>query len=355
MTKKKSRSTAADRQARLRDKTRRNADKKDRGGNSKGVLDLSRVEVDFYKPKKGRNLIDIIPYTIKTKKHPDVAAGDAEIGDPDYVLDIFVHRFAGPAENTFVCPLRTYGKPCPICEEMKALNEGGGDKDEISKLRPTRRVFYNLIDLDDDEEKIKLFEVSHFLFEKELLEAAENEEDELVVFSDLEEGRSVSFRTSEKEFSGNSFFEFKSFQFKERDEPYDDEIQEQAHSLDEMLVVADYDTMRKAFYGLDDDEDEEVEEEKPKRSSKKRKGKAPETEVGDEEDGDDADEEVGEDEDVEEEKPKRTKKAAAKSKGNKCPAGGTFGKDCDEFDECADCELWDECVNKQDELLDEEE
>jgi len=32
-----------------------------------------------------------------------------------------------------------------------------------------------------------------------------------------------------------------------------------------------------------------------------------------------------------------------KGKKNKCPGGGTFGKDTDELAECNDCPIWDDC------------
>ena len=44
----------------------RSYESKDSGGVRKGVMNYSDVE--FYKPEEGRNRINIIPYTIKTKK-----------------------------------------------------------------------------------------------------------------------------------------------------------------------------------------------------------------------------------------------------------------------------------------------
>jgi len=41
----------------------------------------------------------------------------------------------------------------------------------------------------------------------------------------------------------------------------------------------------------------------------------------------------------------KASKPAKPTGGKKCPAGGTFGKDTDELEECAGCELWDECDN----------
>ena len=29
---------------------------------------------------------------------------------------------------------------------------------------------------------------------------------------------------------------------------------------------------------------------------------------------------------------------------NKCPFGHVFGKDCEKFDDCDSCDLWDDCI-----------
>ena len=56
--------------------------------------------------------------------------------------------------------------------------------------------------------------------------------------------------------------------------------------------------------------------------------------------------------------PEKTKQSApdkiakspktSKSSGKKCPYKHTFGKDCNAFSECDDCEIWDDCIEAQD-------
>ena len=168
--------------------------KESRGGSKNGVMDWRKVdgEVNFFKPVEGKNRINIIPYVIKTKNHPLVKRGEFEIGDTDYVMDCWVHRSVGLSEVSVVCLKETYGKPCPICEQSAMFAKEGKDK-EAKDLKPKRRVIYNIQDLKEPD-KLKVFEASHNLFEKELIdEARDDEEGGFVDFADVvvADGRGV--------------------------------------------------------------------------------------------------------------------------------------------------------------------
>jgi hypothetical protein len=287
----------------LKDRTNKRLKDKDSFPGGKRILTLPEG-AEFYKPKKGRNEIEILPYEITTENHPDVAKGEVDIGDIDYVLDIYVHRGMGVNNSDdYVCPSANFGKPCPICEEAKMLRDSGVEKETTDKLRPKRRVVYNI--LDHEDEKVKLFMVSHFLFEKELQEEREaNNEDGEIIFAHPKIGKTIRFRAVEEAFGKNTFFKYKKFDFLDRDEPIDVEVLEDSISLDSLLVIPTYDELKSALHQNDEedyeDDEEEEEEEKPKRKTKKQKSK-------------------------------------------KCPDGFKFGVDTDEKDECNDCECWDEC------------
>ena len=241
-------------------------------GNKSGVMDWKKVDgdVEFFSPKEGRNRINIIPYTIKTKNHPLVKRGEFEIGDKDYVMDIFTHRGVGPSEASVVCLKSTYGKPCPICEYAAQLKKQGKE-DEAAALKPSRRCFYNVQDCKNPD-KLLVFEASHFLFEKELIdEARDDEEGGFVDFADEEAGKEIKFRCSKVSKGGFEFNEFKSFSFEDRDENIPDELLEAAISFDEIMNVPSYEEVEKILYGEDEEDDDEDEDEpvaKPK--SKKR-------------------------------------------------------------------------------------
>lgn len=375
-------------------------------GGKVGVMDWKKVdgEVQFFSPAEGRNRINIIPYIIKTKNHPLVKKGEFEVGDKDYVMDVYVHRGVGPSEASVLCLKNTYGRPCPICEQSALLRKQGKE-DEAGALKPSRRVFYNVQDLKNPD-VLKVFEASHYLFEKELIdEARDDEEGGFVDFADEESGKEIKFRCSKTSKGGFEFNEFKSFSFEDRDENIPDELLESAISFDEIMNVPTYEEAEKILYGRDeDDEQEDDENEAP---AKKTKNKNREEDEGDEdgeeyetpkkkpakkavvEDEDDEEDEPApkktakkkpvveddEDEDLddEEEEEKPAKKSAKKSKVEddededneqedekpakksskkdcagdctKCPFGHKFGEDTDEFDDCDDCDIWDKCIN----------
>ena len=328
----------------------RSYEKKDTFGTSKGGAINYRAydgEITFFNPSEGKNRINIVPYQIKSKNHPLVKSGEAEIGEKDYVLDFYTHRGVGPSEKTVLCLKNTYGKPCPICEQSAKLRKEGKEK-EANALKPSRRVIYNVEDLKEPG-KIKVFETSHYLFEKELIEEArDDEEGGFVDFADEEEGKEIKFRASKVQAKNMEYLEFKSFAFEDRDEPLDSELIESAISFDELLSVPTYEEVEKILYG-DDEEDEPAK--KPSKKSDEdddEPAKKPSKKVVNNEDDEDeepapkksskkSDEENEDDEDEPEEKP-------VKKDCSKCPFGHKFGKDCDEYSECDDCDIWDKCV-----------
>ncbi len=298
-----------------------------------GIMNWKKVEGDvtFFSPIEGRNRINIIPYIIKTKNHPLVKRGEFEIGDKDYVMDVFVHRGVGPSEASVLCLKSTYGKPCPICEQSAILRKQGKEE-EAGALKASRRVFYNIQDMKEPD-KLKVFETSHYLFEKELIdEARDDEEGGFIDFADPIDGKEIKFRVSDVQKGSIKYKEFKSFSFEDRDDPISDELLESAISFDEIMNVPTYEEVEKILFGQDDDED------KPAKNSSKEY---------DDEDDDDSDDE--------EESPKKPAKQTdedddepepPKKSCGKCPFGHCFGKDDDKYDDCDDCDVWDKCVKE---------
>lgn len=342
---------------------------KDGGSSSKGgVINYRKHdgEIAFFSPTEGKHRINIIPYTIKSKNHPLVKRGEAEIGEMDYVMDFFVHRGVGPSEKSVLCLKNTYGKPCPICEHAAALRKSGKEK-EANALKASRRVAYNIEDLKEPG-KVKVFETSHYLFEKELIEEArDDEEGGFIDFADPEEGKEIKFRATKVKKGELEFTEFKSFSFEDRDEKIDDELLEKAISFDEILTVPTYEEVEKILYGDEeddedekpakksDDEDEEDDEEEEKPVKKPSKKSEP---VDDDEDEEDEkpvkkskpkaepedDDEDEEEEEEEEEKPAKKSESKSSKDCGECPYHHKYGTDCDETDDCDDCDIWHKCV-----------
>jgi len=279
-------------------------------------------ETKFLKLKEGRNKIVIVPYKVKSKNHPLVVAGEIEIGDLDFVMDIYIHRSIGGGDRDVVCLKRNFGKRCPVCEEANEKNEKG-DEAVYNSLKASRRVYFNVIDVKDEDEEVKIFSMSHFLFLKPLTEEAEEGEDgNPIDYASQEDGKVISFRASEESFKKNKFFKCESFKFEDREIDITDKMIEEAVSFDDIMEVLTADEIEKILYGCDDDEEEE-------RDNKRKKGNRE-----DEDDDDEEDKPKKKVKEEEEEKPK---------KGKDCPSGFEFGKDVDKHKECEECKIWDDC------------
>ena len=223
-------------------------------------MDWAGVKLKFFTMKKemDRVNLNILPYQIKSPKHPEVVAGRRKVGQWDYLLDVWVHRNLGPNKKDMLCPKATYGKACPACEERQKLRDEGRDE-EARAFSPSRRTIYNiqLIGRNGPEDAPMIFATSHHCFNKELIEeaAASSKGPVPVPFASIgPDGKVVSFRVSEKDLGTNKFCEAKSFQFLDRDEEVSDEVLEQCVSLDEHLIVPTSKQILDAMYGNDEDE-----------------------------------------------------------------------------------------------------
>ena len=288
----------------------------------------------FFQPKAGRYLMDIMPYT----------AGEgnkwAEQGVLYYERTFFIHRGVGANDESFICPRMTAKSPCPICEHRaKLMKDSNEDNEELIKdLAPKERQIFNVIDLKNPDKGVQLFHSSYHTFGKELdnrLRSAD-EEDNWDGFFTLEDGLTLKVMFGEETLGGRSFVTTENIDFRPRRDAYDEDILEKTLCLDELLIVPDYDDLKKAFLetaeddedddekpskkakSRDDEDEEEDDEDEPKHKSSKAKDEAPddEDEDWDEEPkskkkpkSDDDDEEQDE-EDEEEEKSKSKKKTA---------------------------------------------
>lgn len=335
----------------MADKLKKRAvDNKNKSGNTK--YDLPD-DVEKFDPGYKTYKLDFIPYVVNVKTHPDAEKGEEWLDRP-----ILVHHGLGPEGRTSRICRRTINAKCPVCEERRdLLRSDDSDAQEMAdKLKPKERVLYNVIDLDNEDKGPQLFDISYYNFSQLLEEEIrESEKDDIADFAELEGGKTVKVRFRKESFAGNPYPEASKIEFLERDD-YDRDILSEVIDLDKILKILSYEELAKELHmepssTESEEEEEEEEESKPKKrktdkkkSSKKKSGSKKEKEA----------------EDDSEEEPKSKK--GSKKKGNQrstqkkqCPIGGEFGMDNEEYDECADCDLFVACREKWDELSEEEE
>ena len=332
-----------------------NAMSQKKAASSYGYLSLPK-DVKMYSPEvRGKSVFfDIIPYKVTDTKHPDknVDKGTALVGDPWWKRTFKIHRGVGATNDTAVC-LTSIGKKCPVCEFKAKRAKEGAEKDELDTMKASERALYLVRPKKSKkyEDEIHIFDISVKLFQ-DLLAQELDENPDQEVFPSMDEGKTLKVRFEDKTIPGSQPFAVaERIDFDERDEQYDWDDLEASPNLDEILIILSYDELHAKFFDEDeststghldedeedddeedDDEDEDEEDEAPVRKKKPirstpstKKRKPPK----------DEDEEEDDEEDDEEEKPKKKKV---------CPEGYKFGIDTEKYDECADCPIWDECL-----------
>lgn len=194
----------------------------------------------FRKIPVGVVVFDIIPFIPKNDFGQSVKAGSVQ-----YMMDVWAHSNIGPTRDTVICPATTLGQPCPICEERQRLEAAGASDVEIKKLKPKRRVVYNVWFHDqsrvEENKGVQILEGAHFSFEKNIQAIARHPvTGEFIFFADPDQGMSIAFtRTG----AGATDTRYDGFQFVQRRGPIPDAILQQAVPLESIIEVLSYDEL----------------------------------------------------------------------------------------------------------------
>lgn len=246
----------SDRQSARRDERRR-VSARDRANNAdSGFARTFTIPEGFelFKESKGRLEFDIIPY-IAGKGNPQ-----ADEGMEYFERTFYIHRDIGPAKDSYICPAKTAGKPCPICEQVaKWSRKSGISKEEQKELRQMaakqRQLFIIRI---PGEKTWYLWSLSYHNFGKQLDARikAFDEKDGYDYFYDLQEGFTVRASFVEASMGeGNPFPQASVIDFIPRAKQYKPELIDRMPCLDDLLIIEPYEKLRDLFLGVDGPED----------------------------------------------------------------------------------------------------
>ena len=213
-------------------------------GNQSDYLKLPSDTSAFVIKDDSPKRVSILSYDVGVTHNPY-----ADKGDFHYERTFFTHRGLGASEGTVICPKKTMGKKCPVCEHASSLAGDTAEEWEYKKqFMPKERQLWNVIDHSDKNKKeVQVWDISFHLFGKRLDVELDNadEEDDYDTFADWEDGKILKLGFEEKKFNGNSFFTVDSINFKERKEDYDESTG--AVDLDSLLVLKSYDELATMF------------------------------------------------------------------------------------------------------------
>jgi hypothetical protein len=210
----------------------------------------------LWQPKQAKVYrIDVIPFRAG-KGNPDAAPGKIF-----YYRYYSVHRNIGPNQEAVCCPAKCSNQPCPVCKDLneqwnewRTMDDGAAKEKEKKRLKGMNtkdRQIFNIIDRDDPDAGIQIWDVSYHLFGKALREKLENQDpdEDYDYFHHPKRGYYLRIIAAEKsvEAGGKPFLNFENFEFKARKEPYEMSIIDKAYCLDDMVKVMAYDDLEKLY------------------------------------------------------------------------------------------------------------
>lgn len=191
----------------------------------------------------------------------------ADEGFIHYERTFFIHNVPTPEGNrAYCCLAKTFKKNCPICEELAKLERSGGlDEDGVKKMSPKERQLFNVIDLDEKDKGVQVFEFNFWEFGRHLDEKVKAKE-KYEGFYHLTGGRTLEVTVQQAKFEGRIRYKPAegSFEFEER-EDYDEDMLDKVCCLDEVPKEMPYAELKAIFLQTsqkpDVEDEDEVEDE----------------------------------------------------------------------------------------------
>lgn len=252
-----------------RDALKRKAERGGRAFGGESYLVLPEG-VELFAPEGKDYKMDILPYIVSDAKHPD----GVPAGETWYTRPFMTHRDIGVNKDRIVCP-RSFGKPCPVCEDAERLSRDAKNKELCKGLWPRNRALYNIVILGKDEPVVQVIDYSTFLFGELLEKRVAQDLEERGDFFELVGGCTLLAAFEEDKGGGFTSFPCVSIDFKKRPD-YGEEVLESVVDLDTILVLQSYDEIMAKFQGVEDGEavtsvaKEQEPEEPPRRTLKRQ-------------------------------------------------------------------------------------
>ena len=346
----------------------------------------------------GEYFFDFLPFPI-TEGHPKYPTLRALFpqGEPalDWWMSIWFHKVkdANGMDQKYMCPSKTFGRPCPACEEKNRLFNNGGyeqNKDAIRKFNDTQRDFFLVRNRADG--KIYVMEYANFFFGQELkkkLERVNGSDGQVILPNPAANGHTLHFFVDPgtmKDKKGNPTpGRTSDLEFIPRAEPIEEEIIKNLPTLDSYLIEYSYDDIVSfldgTYFVSGEDEDDgytetprdrpaptqaptppPVQQAVPPTPSVQQTPavqqptvQQPTVSVGATGAAQQNFQQSAVEQPVSREERRRQRQAQREGTSQasvepQCPAGGSFGYDNDTMDECDNCAIYDACLAKYNEV-----
>jgi len=203
--------------------------------------------IKIYRAKAGENFISIVP-------PPDE--------DSYFGLEIFAHFNVGVSNQAFLCPRMMADDPCPLCEESLRLRRSNEDVDEriLKTLNPfPHRFLFWIVDASSAETEklgVQLYDAPMTVNDEILALSKDRKTGQLIDISDAVDGKVLAF---DRVGTGIQT-KYKGFGLEDR-EPLLESWLNAAVELEQVIVIATYDEIKKAWDGGEVEEPDDAQDE----------------------------------------------------------------------------------------------
>lgn len=207
--------------------------------------------------KPGNKRIIIIPFPAgKDNPHADE-------GELYYERTYWRHAGIGPDNGLYICSAKTWKKRCYVDEYItRHDNDPDIDHKTLTQIKPKERQLFNVLDMDEKEKGVQIWEISYHNFGKLLDSRIRNrdEDDNYHLFADPEEGSIIRLTIEKDSLGGREFSKVTAIDFKPFKKPLDGSILKNAHCLDDLLIETPYKKLKSIFLQADEEGEDEDED-----------------------------------------------------------------------------------------------
>jgi hypothetical protein len=205
--------------------------------------------------------LDFVPFRV-TESHlrlvPELRR--TEPGKLLVTSSYFCHRQVGVNQDKIVCPARTFGRKCPVCEARARFKESPHKEDEekAKACNSSERQLWLVWDSDDRDAGVQLWDEAEFNFGANLSSylkgTPENVRRDYLGFWKPQSGYTIRISCKEKPIGKQKNYEWSVHSFYKRDRPLPDEILDHGYDLDSMVPLVDYKTLKAIYEGTPEED-----------------------------------------------------------------------------------------------------
>lgn len=220
-------------------------------------LELPKGVSSFYFKKEGMYYLDVLSYEVG-KNNPM-----ADEGYDHWERTYWAHKGVGVENKQYCCLLKNWGESCPICEYRQELERRHASEDAVKALWPKKRQIMAIIDNDDKDKGVQIFEGPYAFGLGQLIDNkidAAREGSPVTKFYYADGGMTLAVKVKSEGFKtadggSGKFAKPVNLEMEPRETNYDDV---KVPCLDELLKKVDYKKLKEIFHkGAEDDDNDD--------------------------------------------------------------------------------------------------